>query len=124
VLDEFSQRYADLVTGLYECVDRIVLNAYYPLGHGPGGFRVWWLRLHDDSDEALDNNQLMRFAGWFARPSAEDIVAESGVSVPIQYSTATAKFQLTSRVDDSSSWNGGHRWETWRAGQRRDVCTT
>jgi hypothetical protein len=48
-------------------VDRIVLNAYFPLGHNPGGFRVWWRRLHDDSDELLDNNHLMRFAGRFAR---------------------------------------------------------
>jgi hypothetical protein len=67
VVDEFTERYADLVTGSYDCVDRIVLNAYFPLGHNPGGFRVWWRRLHDDSDELLDNNHLMRFAGRFAR---------------------------------------------------------
>jgi hypothetical protein len=67
VVDEFTERYADLVTGSYDCVDRIVLNAYYPLGHSPGGFRVWWRRLHNDSDELLDNNHLMRFAGRFAR---------------------------------------------------------
>jgi hypothetical protein len=67
VVDEFTERYADLVTGSYDCVDRIVLNAYFPLGHSPGGFRVWWRRLHDDSDELLDNNHLMRFAGRFAR---------------------------------------------------------
>jgi hypothetical protein len=40
--DEFSLRYSDLVTGSYDCVDRIVLNAFFPLGHNPGGFRVWW----------------------------------------------------------------------------------
>ena len=67
VVDEFTERYADLVTGSYDCVDRIVLNAYFPLGHNPGGFRVWWRRLHDDSDELLDNSHLMRFAGRFAR---------------------------------------------------------
>ena len=38
-MDEFSTRYAGLLTGSYDCVDRIVLNAYYPLGHNPGGFR-------------------------------------------------------------------------------------
>ena len=38
--DEFSLRYSDLVTGSYDCVDRIVLNAFFPLGHNPGGFRV------------------------------------------------------------------------------------
>jgi hypothetical protein len=26
--DEFSLRYSDLVTGSYDCVDRIVLNAF------------------------------------------------------------------------------------------------
>lgn len=33
-------RYGDLLTGSYDCVDRIVLDAYYPMGHAPGGFRV------------------------------------------------------------------------------------
>jgi len=65
--DDFSERYGDLLTGSYDCVDRIVLNAYYPLGHAPGGFRVWWRRLHHDSEEQLDDNHLMRMAGRFAR---------------------------------------------------------
>jgi hypothetical protein len=65
--DEFSLRYSDLVTGSYDCVDRIVLNAFFPLGHNPGGFRTWWRRLHGDSDVELDNTHLMRMAGRFAR---------------------------------------------------------
>ena len=44
-----------------------MLNAYYPLGHNPGGFRTWWRRWHDDGDEALDNAHLIRLAGRFAR---------------------------------------------------------
>src|ERR1700758_4321729 len=64
---DFSERYGDLLTGSYDCVDRIVLNAYYPLGHNPGGFRVWWRRWHGDSDESLDDAHLMRLAGRFAR---------------------------------------------------------
>jgi hypothetical protein len=67
VTDGFSERYEDLLTGSYDCVDRIVLNAYFPLGHHPGGFRVWWRRWHDDSDAELDNAHLMRLAGRFAR---------------------------------------------------------
>jgi hypothetical protein len=67
VVDEFVDRYAGLITGSYDCVDRIVLNAYYPLGHNPGGFRVWWRRWHDDRDDELDNAHLMRLAGRFAR---------------------------------------------------------
>ena len=64
--DGFSARYGDLLYGSYDCVDRIVLNAYYPLGYNPGGFRTWWRRLHGD-DEQLDNAHLMRMAGRFAR---------------------------------------------------------
>jgi len=67
VADDFCGRYGDLLTGSYDCVDRIVLNAYFPLGHNPGGLRCWWRRWHDGSDEQLDNTHLMRFAGRFAR---------------------------------------------------------
>src|SRR5712691_5934594 len=65
--DDLSVRYGDLLTGSYDCVDRIVLNAYYPLGHNPGGFRTWWRRLHGGSEEHLDDTHVMRFAGRFAR---------------------------------------------------------
>ena len=65
--DMFSERCRDLLTGSYDCVDRIVLNAYFSAGHSPGGFRVWWRRWHGDSDEQLDNAHLMRLAGRFAR---------------------------------------------------------
>ena len=43
--DDFSRRYAGLLSGSYDCVDRIVLNAYFTLGHNPGGLRTWWRRL-------------------------------------------------------------------------------
>jgi hypothetical protein len=65
--DDFSERYGDLLAGWYDCVDRIVLNAYFPLGCRPAGFRCWWRRLHDGSDEQLDDAHLMRMAGRFAR---------------------------------------------------------
>jgi len=45
----------------------MVLNAYYPLGHSPGGFRTWWRRWHGDSDAELDDAHLMRLPGRFAR---------------------------------------------------------
>ena len=64
--DSLSDRYADLLTGSYDCVDRIVLNAYFRMGHDPGGFRLWWRALAG-SDETLDNTHLMRLAGRFSR---------------------------------------------------------
>lgn len=56
-----------MLVGTYDCVDRLVLNAYFPMGHGPGGFRVWWRRLHGGSEEELDDAHLMRLAGRFSR---------------------------------------------------------
>ena len=31
--NEFSEHYGDLLTGSYDCVDRVVPNAYFSLGH-------------------------------------------------------------------------------------------
>ena len=64
--DSLSDRYAELLTGSYDCVDRIVLNAYYRMGHDPGGFRLWWRTL-TGSDARLDDAHLMRMAGRFSR---------------------------------------------------------
>jgi len=64
--DGLSERYQDLLTGSYDCVDRIVLNGYFRPGHNAGGFRLWWLTLAG-SIETLDNTHLMRLAGRFSR---------------------------------------------------------
>ncbi len=40
VADDFCERCGDLLTGSNDCVDRVVLNAYFPPGHNPGGFGV------------------------------------------------------------------------------------
>src|SRR5258705_13454114 len=64
--DGLSPLYQDLLGGSYDCVDRIVLNAYFRMGHDPGGFRVW-CRARTGSDETLENAYLMRLAGRFLR---------------------------------------------------------
>ena len=64
--DGLREIYQDLLTGSYDCVDRIVLNGYFRMGHSPGGFRVWWRAL-TSSDDTLDNTHLMRLAGRFSR---------------------------------------------------------
>jgi hypothetical protein len=66
MLDEYSEYYADLLENTYDCVDRIVLNAYFRMGQKPGGFRTWWRQLMG-SDDQLDNTHLMRMAGRFSR---------------------------------------------------------
>src|SRR6266513_2497584 len=64
--DSLSDQYRELLTGSYDCVDRIVLNAYFRMGHDPGGSRLWWRAL-TGSDETLENAYLMRLAGRFSR---------------------------------------------------------
>ena len=65
-MDGLSTLYQDLLSGSHDCVDRIVLNAYFRIGHDPGGFRVWWRAL-TGSDQTLENTYLMRMAGQFSR---------------------------------------------------------
>jgi hypothetical protein len=38
--DQLSDLYADFLEGSYDCVDRVVLNAYFSLGQTAGGFRT------------------------------------------------------------------------------------
>jgi hypothetical protein len=64
--DPLGLAYADLLVGQYDCVDRIILNAYFAFGCSPGGFRLWWRNL-EGSDDTLDNAHLMRMAGRFSR---------------------------------------------------------
>ena len=65
-MDGLSTGYQDLLTGSYDCVDRIVLNGYFRPGHSAGGFRIWWENLTGSVD-TLDNTHLMRLAGRFSR---------------------------------------------------------
>jgi hypothetical protein len=66
-MDNLTKRCKNLLAGSYDCVDRVVLNAYFWIGHNPGGFRYRWRLLHGGSDEHLDNTHLMRMAGRFSR---------------------------------------------------------
>ena len=64
--DPFSGYYEQHLDGIYDCVDRIVLNGYFFLGQTGGGFRCWWREL-TGSEANLDNTHLMRFSGRFSR---------------------------------------------------------
>ena len=64
--DQLSALYGDLLEGSYDCVDRVVLNAYFGRGQFGGGLRLWWRALCG-SDENLDDAHLMRMAGRFSR---------------------------------------------------------
>jgi hypothetical protein len=65
-LDDFTRYHAELLEGSYDCVDRIILNAYFPLGQTGGGLRTWW-RLLRGGDAQLDDEHLREMAGAFSR---------------------------------------------------------
>jgi hypothetical protein len=65
-MDELSSDYAQLLEGTYDCVDRIVLNANFPMGQSGGGLRAWWRQWHGD-DRQRDDDPLRQMAGTFSR---------------------------------------------------------
>src|SRR5262249_31350739 len=71
--DDLSQYYAELLEGIYDCVDRIVLNAFFPMGQTGGGMRSWWRNLHG-YDSQLDDkprSELARHSPAACMRSAE-----------------------------------------------------
>ena len=64
--DQLSSLYSEFLDGGYDCVDRVILNAYFSMGQSGGGLRVWWRELYG-SDKDLDDSHLMRMAGRFSR---------------------------------------------------------
>jgi len=64
--DKLTEHYEPLLQGSYDSVDRLILNAYCPLLHGPGGLRYWYRQTHGE-DDTLTTARLMRYAGRFSR---------------------------------------------------------
>jgi hypothetical protein len=64
--DGFSSYYADLLDGRYDCVDRLVVNAYFAMGQTGGGMRAWWRRWQGN-EMCLDDAHLRDLAGTFSR---------------------------------------------------------
>jgi len=65
-MDDFTSYHEELLEGHYDCVDRIVVNAYFEFAQSAGGFRTWWRQLMG-SEETLDRAHLERMAGRFKR---------------------------------------------------------
>ena len=63
--DEFSTYVADLLSGTYDCVDRISVRGYFPLGQTSGGLLTWWNKLFPNTP--LSEQRLRKLAGDFAR---------------------------------------------------------
>jgi|Tabmets5t2r1_1033131.scaffolds.fasta_scaffold18389_1 hypothetical protein len=63
--DDFSTYVADLLCGTYDCVDRICVRGYFPLGQTSGGLLTWWSQLFPNIP--LSEKRLRKLAGDFAR---------------------------------------------------------
>ncbi|MEJ7680375.1 MAG: hypothetical protein WKG06_21480 [Segetibacter sp.] len=77
--NKFTEHYADLLEGQYDCIDRIVLNAYYPKVLSGGGFRDWWRQMQG-SDEGLDTAALMRMSRC-GKPACTGLLQEKQYSL-------------------------------------------
>lgn len=64
--DSLTEHYTPLLEGTYDCVDRIVLNAYCPMLLVPGGVRNWY-RIMEGNDHDMSDATMMRYAGRFSR---------------------------------------------------------
>ena len=60
--DAFAAYHDDLIEDDYDCVDRLVVNCYYPLGQAAGGFRTFW-RQWKSGDSGLSDQALRQAAG-------------------------------------------------------------
>jgi hypothetical protein len=64
-------------------------------------------------------------AGQRALRSAEQVLADVDMRVPIRVTTADEPIKMMAdRFDDSPPWNGGGYWESRRNGVSRAACTT
>lgn len=64
--DDLSTYLSDFLEGSYDCMDRITVNAFFPLGQTGGGIRSWW-RHWKGSDQGLSDAGMRAVAGDFGR---------------------------------------------------------
>ena len=114
--------------GSYDCVDRVVLRAYFQLGQRAPRFRMWWRRWQG-SDEELNNTRLMRVAGRFARRVKG---WAKGAGVPVVYSKGGERNEDLARgyLPDEAGDEGvfvvivgrapGNVWDVEHTGRRAD----
>ena len=104
IMDQLSELYEEFIEDRYDCMDRVVLNAYFYSGQYPAGFRTWWRGLCG-SDEDLDTNHLMRLAGRFSR-RLRAFAKERGI--PVMYCGAKAdKFEISAEFLKSHTGQPG-----------------
>jgi hypothetical protein len=64
--DDLSSYYSCLLEGSSDCIDRITVNAFYPMGQTGGGMRLWWRDWKGD-EKSLSDAGMKAAAGDFGR---------------------------------------------------------
>ena len=106
--DHLSTLYQEFLEDGYDCVDRVVLNAYFSLGPSGGGFRMWWRQLYG-SDENLDNHHLMRMAGRFSRRLRGWAKANKGLR-NLLFPPGSRSIRSPSNISRLRNRNRGYCW--------------
>ena len=74
---------------------------------------------------AAENMALARAkAGRRSLRTADQVLADLDLRIPVRVTTADKPIQLMNRFNDSPPWNSGGYWESRRNGQFRMGCTT
>ena len=77
--DDFSAYIAELLNGTYDCVDRISLRGYFPLGQTSGGLLTWWNKLYPG--RLLTQEQLRRLSGDLGRRINAYYAGKQGIAL-------------------------------------------
>lgn len=64
-LDDLTRDLSDRLEGHYDCMDRITLTGFFPLGSTSGGLLHWWNALA--GNQTLTEAKLRAFSGTFSR---------------------------------------------------------
>nr|MDT0656930.1 trypsin-like serine protease [Micromonospora sp. DSM 115978] len=113
----------DAGDAIHAAIDRRGLSEIQSIGYDPSGAGLDIERAPASTTARLAAAQ--RRAGRPEPATAEQILADARVSVPVRLSTADQDEDLlASRRADSAPWNGGGRMESWRDGGFRMACTT
>ena len=106
MMDGLSRTCAALLSGAYDCLDRIVLNAYFRFAQNPGGFRVWWRQLQGEQSKP-DNASLLRMAGRFQRQLTLAGRLATKLAAPL-HKLFVSCFHLILRADSFSTAKADH----------------
>jgi hypothetical protein len=99
--DEFGSYYGSWIEASYDCVERLTINAYFPLGQTGGGFRCWW-RQWQGGEQRLNDAGLKGAAGDLARRLKAWCLKEQ---IPwIECKAREAKYVLARELRHPETW--------------------